>query len=198
MASFEDLVGPNWPPAPNCDSLPTLIAAITNIANELANTVASPIKTGMLAGFFVPTELDPLTDGYILCDGRAVSRTTFSALYAQIGDLYGAGDGSITFNVPFVNGRTLMGRNNMGSLAGPMTNPQASVLGGTGGTEFHTLTIAQIPPGDHNAIVGLLGAGTSQFAGGGTQGTAAIALEGGGNPHPNDQPWFALDIYIKT
>ena len=52
MASFEDIVGPNWPPAPNCDRLPTLIAAITNIANELANTVASPIKTGYAGWLF--------------------------------------------------------------------------------------------------------------------------------------------------
>jgi microcystin-dependent protein len=38
--------------------------------------------------------------GYLLCDGSEVSRTTYNALFATIGDLYGAGDGSTTFNIP--------------------------------------------------------------------------------------------------
>lgn len=42
--------------------------------------------------------------GYILCDGRAVSRTQYSALFAAIGTNFGAGDGSSTFNVPDYRG----------------------------------------------------------------------------------------------
>lgn len=38
--------------------------------------------------------------GFLLCDGSAVSRTTYADLYALISDTYGAGDGSTTFNVP--------------------------------------------------------------------------------------------------
>jgi hypothetical protein len=38
--------------------------------------------------------------GYLLCDGSEVSRTTYNALYAAIGDLYGNGNGSTTFNLP--------------------------------------------------------------------------------------------------
>jgi len=38
--------------------------------------------------------------GFVLCDGAAISRTTFSALFAVIGTQYGVGDGSTTFNVP--------------------------------------------------------------------------------------------------
>lgn len=38
--------------------------------------------------------------GWIICDGRAVSRTTYSALFSAIGTLYGEGDGTTTFNVP--------------------------------------------------------------------------------------------------
>ena len=41
-----------------------------------------------------------IPDGYLLCDGSAVSRTQYTALYALIGDTYGAGDGSTTFNLP--------------------------------------------------------------------------------------------------
>jgi len=42
-------------------------------------------------------------EGYLLCDGSAVSRTTYSALFSAIGTTYGAGDSSTTFNLPNLN-----------------------------------------------------------------------------------------------
>lgn len=42
------------------------------------------------------------------CDGGAYSRTTYAALFAEIGTKYGAGDGSTTFNLPSSAGRTLV------------------------------------------------------------------------------------------
>jgi microcystin-dependent protein len=50
--------------------------------------------------------------GYLVCDGAAISRTTYAQLYAVIGDTYGAGDGSTTFNVPNLKGRYIEGQNN--------------------------------------------------------------------------------------
>ena len=47
--------------------------------------------------------------GWLLCDGAAVSRSTYSALFAAIGTSYGAGDGASTFNVPDFRGRTIVG-----------------------------------------------------------------------------------------
>jgi microcystin-dependent protein len=47
--------------------------------------------------------------GYLLCDGSAVSRTTYSALFASIGIIWGAGDGSTTFNLPDLRGMFLRG-----------------------------------------------------------------------------------------
>jgi hypothetical protein len=38
--------------------------------------------------------------GYLLCNGAAVSRSTYSALFAVLGTTYGSGDGSTTFNLP--------------------------------------------------------------------------------------------------
>lgn len=46
-------------------------------------------------------------DGWLICDGRAVSRTAYADLFAAIGTLYGAGDGSTTFNLPNPSGRYL-------------------------------------------------------------------------------------------
>lgn len=50
--------------------------------------------------------------GYLVCDGSAISRTTYAQLYAVIGNTYGAGNGSTTFNVPNLKGRYIEGQNN--------------------------------------------------------------------------------------
>lgn len=52
--------------------------------------------------------------GYLLCNGAAISRTTYADLFAAIGTIYGAGDGSTTFNLPntidkFIQGSTTAG-----------------------------------------------------------------------------------------
>lgn len=47
--------------------------------------------------------------GWIVCNGGAISRTTYSALFAAIGTTWGAGDGSSTFNVPDLRGQFLRG-----------------------------------------------------------------------------------------
>ena len=51
----------------------------------------------------------PANYGWLLCNGQAVSRTTYSALFEAIGTTYGAGDGSTTFNVPDLRGEFLRG-----------------------------------------------------------------------------------------
>lgn len=48
--------------------------------------------------------------GFLFCNGYAVSRTTYAALFAAIGTNYGAGDGSTTFNLPDFRGRALLGK----------------------------------------------------------------------------------------
>lgn len=47
--------------------------------------------------------------GWLVCDGRDVSRTTYAALFAAIGVAYGAGDGATTFNIPDFRGRVPVG-----------------------------------------------------------------------------------------
>ncbi len=64
------------------------------------------------AGSFVPSGVimpyagsaGSTPSGYLPCDGAAVSRTTYAALFATIGVTYGAGDGSTTFNIPDLRG----------------------------------------------------------------------------------------------
>ncbi|RKR92911.1 tail collar domain [Micromonospora pisi] len=47
----------------------------------------------------------PPPDGWLLCDGSAVSRATYDRLYRVIGDIHGSGDGTNTFNLPDYRGR---------------------------------------------------------------------------------------------
>jgi hypothetical protein len=74
-------------------------------------------------------------------DGAAVSRTTYSDLFALIGTTYGAGNGSTTFNVPNLKGRVPVG------LDGSQTEFDA--LGEAGGEKAHVLTIGEMPAHTH-------------------------------------------------
>jgi hypothetical protein len=51
-------------------------------------------------GMVAPFAMDSVPTGWLHCDGSAVSRDTYSLLYSKIGDTYGNGDGSTTFNLP--------------------------------------------------------------------------------------------------
>lgn len=51
-------------------------------------------------GFVMPFAGSTAPKGWLICDGSAVSRTTYSNLYSVIGTTYGSGDGSTTFNLP--------------------------------------------------------------------------------------------------
>lgn len=62
-------------------------------------TVATSVEIG-IESLWHDTASVPVPDGYLLCDGSAVSRTTYAALFAKIGTLYGVGDGTTTFNLP--------------------------------------------------------------------------------------------------
>ncbi len=54
--------------------------------------------------------------GWMLCYGQAVSRSTYSSLFAAIGTSFGAGDGSTTFNLPDCRGRVEAGKDDMGGV----------------------------------------------------------------------------------
>lgn len=89
------------------------------------------------AGIIMPFAGTVAPQGCLFCDGSAVSRTTYAALFAVIGTTYGEGDGSTTFNVPDLSGRVVIGVSN------------SHALGTTGGSETVTLTADQLPAHVH-------------------------------------------------
>jgi microcystin-dependent protein len=87
----------------------------------------SPVPTGGImayGGTSAPT-------GFLICDGSAVSRTTYAALFAVIGSTFGGGDGSTTFEIPDMRGRAPYGKASSGT---------AGTLGGEFGALDHTHT----------------------------------------------------------
>ncbi|MCB9639360.1 MAG: tail fiber protein [Myxococcales bacterium] len=77
--------------------------------------------------------------GWFLCDGRAVSRTTYKDLFALLGTTHGAGDGSTTFNIPDYRGRFLRGVDNQTGRDPQSGTRTASFSGGAVGDQPGTL-----------------------------------------------------------
>ena len=137
---------------------------------------------------------------WLLCQGQAVSRTGYAALFAAIGTAYGAGDGSTTFNVPNLQGRVPVGLQT--------SDAAFNTLGKTGGAKTHTLTNAEIPAHQHymdqdGGNVGYAEGSTNlrfavNFAN--TRATSSIVTgyAGGGAAHNNLQPYLVLNYIIKT
>lgn len=81
-------------------------------------------------GMMVPYPGSSAPSGWLLCDGAAVSRATYSDLYSVIGVTYGIGDGASTFNVPNLKGRVIVGQDSSISAF--------DTLGETGGSNSVT------------------------------------------------------------
>ena len=75
------------------------------VAQAISAQIPPAVPTGAIMAFGVTT----IPDGWLLCNGANVSRTTYSALFAAIGTRFGAGDGSTTFTLPNLDGRFLQG-----------------------------------------------------------------------------------------
>ena len=93
--------------------------------------------------------------GWMRCDGAAISRTTYAALFAEIGVSYGAGDGSTTFNIPDYRGRVPVGWDTAvgGVFADriPTATANTRTLGSVGGAATVTLTTAQLASHTHDS-----------------------------------------------
>lgn len=81
-----------------------LTAALTAFVTPLLPAVAG-VPTGSISAFGGTT----VPSGWLECNGAAVSRTTYAALFAVVGTAHGAGDGSTTFNVPDLRGEFVRG-----------------------------------------------------------------------------------------
>lgn len=89
--------------------------------------------------------------GFCCVTATEVSRVTYDALFSVVGTNYGAGDGSTTFNLPDLRGRTVVGKDNMGGFAANRITATGTGNGGiSGATQSHILTVPQMPAHDHD------------------------------------------------
>jgi microcystin-dependent protein len=87
---------------------------------------------------------------FVLPFGQAISRTTYATMFSLVGTTFGAGDGSTTFSLPDLRGRSIFGLDNMGgSAANIITNAGSGIVGTTlgavGGAQNVTVSQANLP-----------------------------------------------------
>lgn len=86
--------------------------------------------------------------GYLLCNGAAVSRTTYAALFAAIGTAHGSGDGSTTFNLPNLTDKFIQGSGTAGTTkSAGLPNLSGQVTGIYGNKSGSTTGVFRFSPG---------------------------------------------------
>ena len=174
----------------------------TAIQLTVGGSIATPTSSSTPVGVLFPYAGSSAPTGFLLCDGSAVSRTTFSSLFNIIGVTFGAGDGSTTFNVPNMNGRVPMGTGTYtDSVSGSITRTLAQQIGAAA----HVLTESEMPSHNHPVTVRQgfntgAGAGYPQgdFVATVTDARIITTDTGGDAAHNNMQPSLGLNFIIKT
>lgn len=161
----------------------------------------------------------PPSDKYKMCNGQAISRTTYSDLFSRIGTTYGVGDGSSTFNLPDFRDRFPAGQGSTYALGATGGLAQVSLLTANLADHFHGYGIKDtVEPNDANFTVrtwvsGTNGTTSSYFIPGDasiTGGSTALTsgdlatttqidgASGTATPHENRPPYCAVQFLIKV
>ena len=168
---------------------------------------------GTATGTIVPWSAASLPTGFLECAGAAVSRSTYSALFAIVGTTYGAGDGSTTFNLPNLQDNIAVGKSGTKALASTGGANTVSSTGNVGGSTANaTLATAQLASHLHPG-----GSNANQPSGGGNDGgsrhssSAQTGNAGSGTGHSHNmsatfsgdatsvlQPYLTIIYIIKT
>ena len=196
--------------------VPVDIEALAEAIDAYGLALATPGDLKLSAAIAAPA-------GWLVCDGRAVSRATYAALFAAIGSSFGAGDGSTTFGLPDFRGRAPIG-------AGAGAGLTARSLGDKPGAESYALQTTDLPAHAHSitdqahthgpnngdafieynpnsswsygvAYSTTNGANQAFIAAGVTSAVTGITgtnNAGGGGAHTNMQPSLAVNVLIKT
>lgn len=177
------------------------------------------------SGALMPYAGTSAPTGFLLCDGSAVSRSTYATLFSAVSTTYGSGDGSSTFNLPDLRGRVVAGQDDMGGASANRLTDQTGglngdTLGDTGGSETQALTEANLAAHTHtfsdtdahtvsiprafifgaaNNSVNVDGSGVRSDSGSITVSiSGTTSSTGSGSAHNNVQPTIVLNYIIKT
>jgi phage-related tail fiber protein len=149
---------------------------------SLSGGTLTASAVSILTGSVVAWTTSTAPSGYLECNGTAVSRVTYAALYAIIGTTFGSGDGSTTFNLPDLRGEFIRGWDNGRGVDGSRSfgSAQADEL------EAHTHSYSTPTTS---------GAGYPGGSGGGFGGGYTTGSTGGTETRPRN---IALMYIIKT
>jgi microcystin-dependent protein len=123
MAVVETLAG-------QVDAMIPTLAALAGVPTTTFQTAPNNVDLKNFADFvlnLIPAGTiqayggNTAPQGYLICDGSEISRTTYSRLFANVGTNFGAGDGSTTFNLPDLRGQFLRGNINIPQVTGSGT-----------------------------------------------------------------------------
>tara|TARA_R110002020_G_scaffold472432_1_gene700468 strand:- start:306 stop:1166 length:861 start_codon:yes stop_codon:yes gene_type:complete len=125
----------------------TLNTALDKITELIA--LALPIGSIQMYTKSTPPTATASGGTWLVCNGTAISRTTYSDLFAVLSTTYGVGDNNTTFNLPDMRARVPMGYN-AGTLGSGATARTAKVVAASAGEETHILSEAELEQHSHS------------------------------------------------
>jgi len=169
---------------------------------------------GIPTGTITPWSQATPPSGFLECEGSAVSRSTYAALFAVIGTTYGAGDGSTTFNLPDLTDKVAVHKSNNKTFATSGGANEVAPTGNVAGSTANaTLSTAQLASHSH-AVPAVLPQNfasqlTGGFSGSSSPGNTNATGQDGGHSHNMSanfvgdsnsvlQPYLTLIYIIKT
>jgi microcystin-dependent protein len=141
-------------------------------------------------GVILPFASDAVPNGWLLCDGSDVSRTTYSGLFAVVGTTHGSGNGVTTFSLPDYRGRFLRGRDR-GAGRDPQASSRAAMSsGGSTGDAVGSIQgdATRLPNNGFNA----------NSSGGHTHQYLRPSTRGGNQAGSNSVPWVIAESEYGT
>lgn len=122
------------------DAIEALEAKVGVDGSAVTTSLDYKIGINTPAGILVLSGRSTAPTGWLICDGSAISRTTYSALFSAIGTTFGSGDGSTTFNIPDL-------RDNF-----PVGKSGTKALGSTGGAASINIAHTHTGPSHKHTI----------------------------------------------
>ena len=165
----------------------TTDSTIASTRSDLEASILKAVPIGTIVMWATSTP----PEGWLLCNGKEVSRAAYAELFKVLGTSVGAA-GSSSFRIPDLSGRFPLGTSN------------AHGLHSTGGAETHTLTVGEMPTHDHGVGGNIVQRGSGgdafrelagSYPGGNNQSSQRV---GGGQTHNNMPPFYGINFIIRA
>lgn len=158
-----------------------------------------PISNVIEVGTIIPFGGSTIPSKWLACDGTLIGRSDYTDLFDTLGTIWGGGDGSTTFALPNLNGRTIIG---VGESTA--TGHTAHTAGQLAGEEKHVLSVAELASHAHSFGIVInsteTGVWNDRCASGGPYGRSypTVGANGSNSAHNTMMPYAACTYIIYT